>query len=62
MPASLDQIMTYVEDGEFRDDSTDFLIESVLGELDLSHVDYKSALDLLYVQTSLQFLIREILN
>ena len=54
--------MTYVEDGEFRDDSTDLLIEGVLGELDLSHVDYKSALDVLYEQISLQFLIREILN
>ena len=41
MPASSDRIMAYVEDGEFRDDSTDFLIESVLSELDLSHVDYE---------------------
>lgn len=41
-------MITYVEDGEFRDDSTDLLVESVLGELDLSHVDYESALDLLY--------------
>ena len=54
--------MTYVEDGEFRDDSTDLLVESVLGELDLSHVDYESVLDLPYNRNSLQFLIREILN
>jgi hypothetical protein len=31
--------VAHVENGEFRNDSTDFLIESVLGELDLSHVD-----------------------
>ena len=32
--------VTYVEDGEFRNDSTNFLVKSVLGELDLSHVDF----------------------
>ena len=31
---------THVEDGEFGNDSTDFLVESILGEFDLSHVDY----------------------
>lgn len=35
---------THVEDGEFRNDSTDFLVESVLGELDFSHVDYHQLL------------------
>jgi hypothetical protein len=30
---------THVENGELRDDSTDFLVESVLGELDFSHID-----------------------
>jgi hypothetical protein len=33
--------MTYIEDWEFRNDTTDFLVECVLSKLDLSHVDCK---------------------